>query len=150
MKLEASFVCDDIRSETGRKISLMGLYDEKLLLVQLPAKISKLCLFQRWSQVRTGTKVEIELRGSAIVTPVRTGPKETRDPLAPSIHAETVNFVKANLLVGFEGINIAAEGSLEFLTFWDGSSSPQHTHIVQVGKLDPDEASKMGLAPQQD
>src|SRR5882762_5583690 len=69
MQLEASFICDDIRSERGNKVSLMGLYDEKILLPQVPARLAKLCLFQRWSKVPYGSAVTFELRGSAIVSP---------------------------------------------------------------------------------
>lgn len=36
--------CDDIREEVGNKMSLMGIYREKLLVSQFPAVLPKLCV----------------------------------------------------------------------------------------------------------
>jgi hypothetical protein len=38
-------ICDDIRHEAGNKISIMGLYSEKVLVQAFPAVLPKLCAF---------------------------------------------------------------------------------------------------------
>jgi hypothetical protein len=106
----------------------MGVYDEKLLILQLPGRIVKLCLFQRWSQVPAGAKVEIELRGTAIVTPVRTQPKETKDPAGTDSQGDGPKFITANLHVAYSPIDLASEGSLEFLTF--GKAATSHNILI--------------------
>ncbi len=35
---------DDVRQETGNKISLMGIYSDKLIFQKLPAALPKLCI----------------------------------------------------------------------------------------------------------
>jgi hypothetical protein len=60
-------------------------------------------------------------------------------------HGEDPKFITANLQVAISPIDLASEGNLEFLTFWDGSSTPQHTHVVQISRLSEQEALKMGL-----
>jgi len=144
VQLEASFICDDIRSEVGRKVSLMGIYDEKILLVQLPARIARLCLFQRWSQVPRGAKVAVEVRGTAMVTPVRLEPQEIEDS-HESTPVDKPKLVIAKVHIALCPIDLSSEGNLEFLTYWEGNATPQHTHIIQVGKLTMEEALKIGI-----
>ena len=144
MELEASFICDDIRSEVGHKVSLMGIYDEKILLVQLPARIAKLCLFQRWSQVPRGAKVAVEVRGTAMVTPVRLEPQEIEDS-DESTSIDKPKLAIAKVQIAFCPIDLSSEGNLEFLTYWEGSATPQHTHFIQVGKLTKEEALAIGV-----
>lgn len=145
MELEASFICDDIRSEVGHKVSLMGIYDEKILLVQLPARIAKLCLFQRWSQVPRGSKVAVEVRGTAMVTPVRLEPQEIEEDSDESTSIDKPKLVIAKVQIALCPIDLSSEGNLEFLTYWEGSVTPQHTHIIQVGKLTKEETLKIGV-----
>src|SRR6266851_1761732 len=142
VQLQASFICDDIRSEVGHKVSLMGIYDEKFLLVQLPVRIAKLCLFQRWSQVPRGARVAVEVRGTAMVTPVRLEPQEIEDS-DESTHVDKPKLVIAKVHIC--PIDLSSEGNLEFLTYWEGNATPQHTHIIQVGKLTKEEALKIGI-----
>jgi hypothetical protein len=144
VQLEASFICDDIRSEVGHKVSLMGIYDEKILLVQLPVRIAKLCLFQRWSQVPRGAKVAVEVRGTAMVTPVRLEPQEMEDS-DQSTSIGKPKLVIAKVQIAICPIDLSAEGNLEFLTYWEGSATPQHSHIIQVGRLTKEEALKIGI-----
>lgn len=40
-----SVVCDDVRNETGNKVSLMGIYSGKILFPAFPAVLPKLCFF---------------------------------------------------------------------------------------------------------
>jgi hypothetical protein len=144
MRLEASFICDDIRSEIGRKVSLMGIYDEKILLPSFPARLAKVCLFQRWSEIPRGAKVFIELQGTAMVTPARTEPRAIKadDEI---LEAAMPALVTARLVVALTPVDIAAEGNLEFLTYWEGSSTPQHTHVLQVGRMSEEEALKFRI-----
>lgn len=55
--------CDDIRHETGNKISLIGLYGPDLLVPETPAVIPKLCAFvQIGSHPGKSFEDDIEIR----------------------------------------------------------------------------------------
>jgi len=144
-QLAVSIICDDIRQEVGRKVSLMGIYDEKILLSDLPVRVAKLCIFQVWSQVPRGAKVALELRGTAMVTPIRTQPQATA--LMPNGGSDdNPKLLNAKLLLAFAPLDLASEGTLEFLTYWEGADTPEYTHVIQVGRLTKEEAAKIGLA----
>ena len=141
MQLEASFICDDIRTEEGHKISLMGIYDKGLLLPQIPARLAKLCLYQRWSGVPIGTKLEVELRGSAVAKSVRAqGIAQSGVDISAGTRPHGSAVVDSNLLMVFAPVDIAAAGEIEFLTFWDGRSSPDHRHTIQILKSPPEQS----------
>lgn len=129
MQIEASFICDDIRAEQGNKISLMGLYDEKILLPQIPARVAKLCLFQKWSKVPSGADVGFELRGSAIVSPKRVEAKPVKET---DQRIPKGTLITANLIVVISPVDFGSEGNLEILTFWEGNPTPNHIHMIQV------------------
>ena len=131
MRIEASFICDDIRLEQGNKFSLMGIYDLGLLLPQIPASVPKLCLFQKWIDVPRNATLSVELRGTALPGPVPLEPVRTQGAPGGEDPAP------ANILVSFAMVNIVAEGELEFLTYWEGDSTPAHTHRVRISKLVP-------------
>ena len=43
-----SIFCDDIRHESGKKVSLMGIYTSAIVSKKLPSNKPSLFLFQRW------------------------------------------------------------------------------------------------------
>lgn len=45
----SALYCDDIRQETGGKLSYMGTYNQSLLLAALPAVLPKLCVMVKVS-----------------------------------------------------------------------------------------------------
>jgi hypothetical protein len=139
MQLVASFICDDIRSEEGNKVSLMGLYDESMLLPQIPAKIPKLCLFQRWSEVPVGAKVNIEVRGAPLTKQVRVEAKaeKTDDGTTRDEKVPQPTHTRANLQFLLASVDITAEGTLEFLVSWEGSAAPDHVHRIHVSVAKP-------------
>ncbi|MGO9603653.1 MAG: hypothetical protein ACLQAT_09695 [Candidatus Binataceae bacterium] len=135
MHLEVSIICDDIRTEEGHKLSLMGIYDEALLLAQIPGKLLKLSLYQRWRDVPRGATVKVELRGNALPGPSRLEAKADTPAKGKEANedaaAETPT-MGVSLLIGFGPLDIIAEGYLEFVTFWEGGSSPSHVHRMRV------------------
>lgn len=55
--------CDDIRSELGNKISLIGIYGADLLLPELPAVLPKLCIYaQVYGELETPLDGDVEVR----------------------------------------------------------------------------------------
>lgn len=56
-RLTTVIFCDDVRSEEGSKVSLMGIYNKRYIFqrrVELPLTLPKLCIFQRWEGVKEG------------------------------------------------------------------------------------------------
>ena len=50
-KHEFTLLCDDIRQETGGKVSLMGLYDHHIVVPQVPFSLPKVCFYTRFSRM---------------------------------------------------------------------------------------------------
>lgn len=44
-------ICDDVRQETGGKISIMGVYDSYIVVPEFPYSLSKLCFYCRFNEV---------------------------------------------------------------------------------------------------
>jgi hypothetical protein len=130
MRHEVTFISDDIRFEVGRKVSLLGLYDQAILFKSLPARLLKLCFYQRWLDVSNLSKVLLEIRGEPLgntVLRVNGIPSESEP--------KGVHPARITLVIG--PIDIMREGRLEFLTYFNEESSPSHTHQVQIG-VDPE------------
>lgn len=128
---QVTIICDDIREEMGNKLSLMGLYDESILVDSIPARLAKLCMFQRWTELDPPPeRVKIELRGDAI-----------GKTFVATAEASPEKFDKsksrAQLLIRFAPVDLTSEGTLEFRTFLANSDSPTHTHTVEVRTQKP-------------
>lgn len=131
MQHEATFISDDLRHEVGQKVSLLGIYDRGIVFNRLPARLLKLCVFQRWSNVTNLMKVTVELRGevlAAISYRIEGKPAERESKDAHNT---------AQLLLAFGPVDFVRPGKLEVLTYFNEESSPRHTHELQV-TVDPD------------
>jgi hypothetical protein len=132
MRHEITIICDDIRQESGRKISLMGMYDEAVVVKQIPVRLAKICIFQRWadSNLKPGEKVRLEVVGNAIPGPV-----------AIECQADPEHFsraaTKAQILVALAPFDILKGGEIEFLTYLPDSEEVAHRHKLEV-RIDPD------------
>lgn len=61
-----AILCDDVREEIGNKISLMGIYDDNIVLPVLPAVLPKLCIYINMIDVSkdvTAFKVKVSVPG---------------------------------------------------------------------------------------
>lgn len=128
MQLDLTIICDDIRQEIGRKLSFMGIYDEAIVFKRLPARVPKLCMFQRWLGSDLPEYVKIELTGSAVAgtfsAEVRPGASANPDSR------------RANLLVAFAPVDFVDVGQIELRTYMGNEGQPSHKHLVEI-RLDP-------------
>ena len=51
LKYRCTLICEDIRHETGGRISLMGILGSKLFVQEFPIFFPKLCIFIDWGFV---------------------------------------------------------------------------------------------------
>ena len=59
LKYRCVLICEDIRQETGGRVSLMGILGSKLFVQEFPLMFPKFCLFVEWGEI-TG-KVSVQL-----------------------------------------------------------------------------------------
>lgn len=120
-----TLVCDDIRTEVGNKVSIMGIYDEAMLVASLPAILPRLSLFQRWSEVADAKSVRVEFKGSAL---------DERHNIEGELEggSEGARKTKLQMLLSLAPLRIAREGELEIATFFDGGSRPAYVHSISI------------------
>lgn len=133
MQHEITIICDDIRTETGNKITLVGLYDDAILVARLPARLGKLCVFQRWTDAEEIGKVSFEVRGQAIGDTVISVVPRKHEHDRP---ANATSVKKIRLLLTFVTVDLVAEGRLEFHTYLNDQSASRHVHTIDV-RIDP-------------
>jgi len=140
MRHEVTIICDDIRSEIGRKVSLMGVFDEALLIASAPARIARLGLFQKWSEVEGFPKLVVEITGSAI------GGNSFKAQGVRSDEAKKKHSPVLKALMVFGPLDILSAGEIEFRTYFDDAKEPNYVHRlnVRVGQKEFDESMRSG------
>ncbi len=128
MKHEVTIISDDCRVEVGNKITLAEIYDEAIVFRSQPSRLLKLSFYQRWADFYDIERVTIALRGSAI------GDADLRAEAKPSAHLKKTGFARIMVIIG--PLDILNQGTLEFRTFVNNESEPQHTHEISV-RTDP-------------
>lgn len=118
-----TLVCDDVRMETGKKMSIMGLYGSSIGVPSFPWRTSKLCILQRWSTLPEGAtvKLQITLPGvhSPLIIRMTTGPS-----VPPAL---------SSLVVNLEGFEVLERGDMIIETYFGDSSEPDHRHSISIG-----------------
>jgi hypothetical protein len=107
-----SIICDDIRSEEGHKISLIGVYTEGILVPRIPFTFPKLCLAQGFEDSSGVKTVKIRLVGPKIDIKVKTD--NIADP--------TKSKLRLNIVVS--PVTIEKEGDYRFETYFDEQPEP--------------------------
>ena len=128
MRHEVTIISDDCRLEVGNKISLSGIYDEAIVFRSLPARVLKLCLYQRWSDFPTPEIVTIIVRGAPI------GDLELRGEAKPS--APPKAGLQARIMAAFGPIDFISDGTLSFGTLLGNDQEPIYVHKLSV-RIDP-------------
>jgi hypothetical protein len=125
---QITHVCDDIRAETGNKLSLMGLYDNGVVVERTPARLAKLCLFQRWTDAKDIQKLRVELRGEALAG-VYT--------IQGEVEQDGGGYRKVQLSLVFSPVEFQATGSFEFATYINDEAQPSHVHEMELRQKSP-------------
>ncbi len=129
MQHDLTIICDDIRQEVGRKVSLIGIYDEAVIVAKVPARLSKLCVYQRWIGTDQPRTFRLEVKGSAITTTFIAVGQRDEEHYNPAV-------TRAQLTVAFSPFDILTAGECQFITYLDDSGTPSHVHHFEV-RLDP-------------
>ena len=54
-------ICEDIRQETGGRVSLMGVLGTKLFVQEFPLMFPKFCLFIEWGEISGEVNVSLNI-----------------------------------------------------------------------------------------
>lgn len=129
MQHDLTIICDDIRQEVGRKLSLIGIYDEAIIVRKVPARLAKLCIYQRWKGSDQPRSFRLEVKGSAL--PATFAAVGTRDEehYNPAV-------TRAQLMVAFAPFDIVAAGECQFITYLGEAENPSHIQDFEI-RVDP-------------
>jgi hypothetical protein len=130
MQHDLTIICEDIRRELGRKISLIGIYDEAIIFKRVPARMAKLCMFQRWSGSDQPEKIRIQIQGSALPGAFSAEAERDRAHFDPDAR-------RSNLMIAFAPFDVVDVGEVEFLTYFGDTEQPSHSHRIEI-RIDPD------------
>jgi hypothetical protein len=125
MRHEFTIICDDIRQEVGRKVSIMGIYDVAIIVKKVPTRLPKLCMFQRWIGSDQPERVRVEVRGSALSSGLMAEAERDREHYDPSA-------TRANLSIALAPLDIANTGEIEFVTHLSEHGEPPHSHKIEI------------------
>jgi hypothetical protein len=131
MRHEITIVCDDIRRETGNKISLMGLYDDAIVHKEFPASLAKLCIFQRWidTSLKKTDIIRLELIGGPLQEPISAECRLDPEHYSPAA-------TKLQVTVALAPFFILKPGEIELVTYFAGSDEVAHRHKLEI-RADP-------------
>ena len=62
LKYRCVLICEDIRQETGGRVSLMGILGSKLFVQEFPLMFPKFCLFVEWGQITGKFSVQLTIK----------------------------------------------------------------------------------------
>jgi len=60
-KFEYSIICDDIRQEIGNKMTFVGVYQDLIIVQQIPVALPKLCFYVQYKDIRAGDQFKLKL-----------------------------------------------------------------------------------------
>jgi hypothetical protein len=129
MQHDLTIICDDIRQEVGRKVSLIGIYDEAVIVAKVPARLAKLCVYQRWIGTDQPRSFRLEVKGPSITTTFIAVGQRDDEHYNPAV-------TRAQLTVVFSPFDILTSGECQFITYLDDNNAPSHVHHFEV-RLDP-------------
>jgi hypothetical protein len=61
MKYRCVLMCEDIRHETGGRVSLMGILGSKLYVQEFPIFFPKFCIFIDWGEIQERVAVHLNI-----------------------------------------------------------------------------------------
>jgi hypothetical protein len=105
----------------------MGIYDDAVIVKELPARLPKICLFQRWgeSHLKPGDQIRLQITGTALASPVSVSCQPDPEHFNPKA-------TKAQILLSLAPFDFARAGEIEFLTYLDDSEEPAHRYRLEI------------------
>ena len=131
-KLMYTLVCDDIRHEKGRKVSLMGLYSNTILVAQFPYIFPRLAFFQHWVDLDDGQTFKIEIRGEHITGIKLEGRVDKHNPQSKAKKLNT------NIVLNFNNIKVRKEGKIKFITSISNDTK-KYEHEISIALASPED-----------
>jgi hypothetical protein len=117
------FLSDDVREEKGNKISLMGIYSDKIIFDKLPAVLPKLCI----AVFLEGLKEEIPDMRVRVKNPGMK-PNEIHVPQAPKKKVES----NANFVFHVMPFKADASGDATIEIYFGEEDRPSITHKFRI------------------
>jgi hypothetical protein len=113
-RLSTFAVCDDIRTEQGGKLTVVGLYGKAIRIATLPATLPKLCFLAEFdSPFLQATTLRVRLinpSGNLVFeTPVMSVPRLGEDPLIPQEYRQARVVFQVAPMIANEGGAYAIE-----------------------------------------
>ncbi|OIP29181.1 hypothetical protein AUK22_03415 [bacterium CG2_30_54_10] len=62
LKYRCVLFCEDIRQETGGRVSLMGVLGSRLFVQEFPLKFPKFCLFVEWGEITGKFQISLKIK----------------------------------------------------------------------------------------
>ena len=117
-KLEYSLICDDIREETGKKFSIMGIHPGAIRL-PIPVVLPRLCFYLAFRALSHGDKLAIQLidPSNKTLLTANAGPFEFPNELPKN------KSHRGRLHLQFTGINIQQEGTYMLVLIFNGDEN---------------------------
>lgn len=124
---DAVIFCDDIREETGNKVTLVGIYGKRLFLpkdAKFPAGIRQLCVYIRLTGVRGGETLRVTVSRDS----------RTVFELPESAPIKTPNYPDEYSSVSLYLVPFAFEsvGEYTFGLYWANQTKPFREEVLQV------------------
>ena len=118
-----TILCDDIRSETGNKFSLMGIYGSNIVIKKFPAVLPKLCL----GIMIEGAKVDFQECNVTLKCP-------EVEPTHLKLSLSKENHVGLNiaLFVTIVPFRVKATGPAKFEVRFDKNKRPSIIHKFEI------------------
>lgn len=127
-----TIICEDIRREVGNKTSIMGIFSNGIYLPEIPSRLQRLGILQRWTGLKENDVIKIEVSGpglnipsleATIGTPKDDGLTRPDDP-----HVHDIALVIGN-------VDVKAEGDFEIKTYLDNNKKPFNVHKFYIRKI---------------
>ncbi len=127
-RLDCIIFCDDIRLESGNKVTLVGIYGSTLFIpadAKFPAALRQFCVFLRWRGIKGGEKIyfDVSYNGDELIKPGNPLElKASRDDQEE--YSQTSLFLSAMIFKGF--------GEYKFRIFLQHHPEPFGEAVLRV------------------
>lgn len=74
LKYRCVLFCEDIRQETGGRVSLMGVLGSRLFVQEFPLMFPKFCLFIEWGEITGKIQISLNIKAPEGVAVPRVNP----------------------------------------------------------------------------
>lgn len=124
-KLNYHLICDDIRQEVGKKVSLIGIYPGNVIFMPIPSVMPKLCFHLVFSRLKAGDNFGIQLLD----------PDNKKVGSIDNIKVPEKPRVSQGVFeLGFMGINVKKEGTYRLAIVFGEEEKAEQEIKIEIKK----------------